>query len=109
MRLSPREHTIDGINGFPTPQRSGLDLLVLPKWGDFAPSKKRLPPRQPPDSLASNDALAASVVHPYLHLLLTPLLLFIRLIHGNRDEIRTVLADPQIDGMERLYDAIGEM
>ena len=33
-----------------------------------APSKKRLPPRQPPNSLASNDALAAFVVHPYLHL-----------------------------------------
>ena len=31
------------------------------------------------------------------------------MIHGNRDEIRTVLADPQIDGMERLYGVIGEM
>ena len=43
---------------------------MLPQWGVSAPSKKRLPPRQPPDSLASNDALAAFVVHPYLDLLL---------------------------------------
>ena len=33
-----------------------------------APGKKRLPPRQPPDSHTSNDALPAFVVHPYLHL-----------------------------------------
>ncbi len=28
---------------------------------------------------------------------------------ATRDEIRTVFADPQLDGMERLFDAIGEM
>ena len=28
---------------------------------------------------------------------------------ATRDEIRAVFADPQRDGMERLYDAIGEM
>ena len=28
---------------------------------------------------------------------------------ATRDEIRAVFADPQLDGMERLYDAIGEM
>ena len=48
--------------------KGGLELLSLPQWGDSASSKKRLPPRQPPNSLASNNALAAFVVHPYLHL-----------------------------------------
>ena len=28
---------------------------------------------------------------------------------ATRDEIRAVFADPQLDGMDRLYDAIGEM
>ena len=28
---------------------------------------------------------------------------------ATRDEIRAAFADPQIDGMDRLYDAIGEM
>ena len=28
---------------------------------------------------------------------------------ATRDEIRAVFADPQLDGMGRLYDAIGEM
>ena len=28
---------------------------------------------------------------------------------ASREEIRAVFADPQLDGMERLYDAIGEM
>ena len=28
---------------------------------------------------------------------------------ATRDEIRAVFADPQLDGMESLYDAIGEM
>ena len=73
MEVIPREHTIADINGIRIPQRSGVDLLVLPQWDDSAPSKKRLPPRQPPNSLTSNDAVAASVVHPYLHLLLAAL------------------------------------
>ena len=28
---------------------------------------------------------------------------------ATRDEIRAVFSDPQLDGMDRLYDAIGEM
>ena len=28
---------------------------------------------------------------------------------ATREEIRAVFADPQLDGMDRLYDAIGEM
>ena len=28
---------------------------------------------------------------------------------ATRDEIRAVFADPQLDGMDRLYDAIGEI
>ena len=28
---------------------------------------------------------------------------------ASREEIRAVFADPQLDGMDRLYDAIGEM
>ena len=28
---------------------------------------------------------------------------------ATKEEIRAVFADPQLDGMERLYDAIGEM
>ena len=28
---------------------------------------------------------------------------------ASRDSIRDVFADPQLDGMDRLYDAIGEM
>ena len=28
---------------------------------------------------------------------------------ATREEIRAVFVDPQLDGMERLYDAIGEM
>jgi hypothetical protein len=28
---------------------------------------------------------------------------------ATRDEIRAVFADPRLDGMDRLYDAIGEM
>ena len=28
---------------------------------------------------------------------------------ANREEIRAAFADPQLDGMDRLYDAIGEM
>ena len=28
---------------------------------------------------------------------------------ATRDEIRAVFADPQLDGMDRFYDAIGEM
>ena len=28
---------------------------------------------------------------------------------ASREQIRAVFADPQLDGMDRLYDAIGEM